>query len=76
MVENIHKEGFNIPIYDRELLDNIGQTQHWTFQQRIDWICKVLKVNVSPCQRKSYAKALVKTSKSVAVSLIVSGLYQ
>ncbi|KAG9194416.1 hypothetical protein G6011_04451 [Alternaria panax] len=40
---SIHTEGFSIPIYDRSIVDCIGQTQKWLFQERIDWICQVLK---------------------------------
>jgi hypothetical protein len=44
LVKIIHTEGFKAHIYDRTTLDNICQTQRWTFQERIDWICKVLEV--------------------------------
>ena len=44
MVLLIHTDGFRIPIYDKTILDSIGQTQLWTFKERIDWICLVLKV--------------------------------
>ncbi|RYN73968.1 hypothetical protein AA0119_g6374 [Alternaria tenuissima] len=39
----IHTEGFKVPIYDKSIVDYIGQTQKWLFGERIDWICQVLK---------------------------------
>lgn len=44
IVKAIHTEGFKMPIYDKTIMDSIGQTQRWNFQERIDWICLVLKV--------------------------------
>jgi hypothetical protein len=44
MTKDIHMYGFNAPIYDVELLKAIGQTENWTFQDRIDMICFAIKV--------------------------------
>ncbi|KAF1846364.1 uncharacterized protein K460DRAFT_282684 [Cucurbitaria berberidis CBS 394.84] len=57
MVKSIHIDGFKIPIYDRTIIDSIGQTQLWTFQERIDWICLVLRTS------KSIAVTLMKHEK-------------
>jgi len=37
-------EGFRAPLYDAPLMDAIGETRFWTFQDRIDWICEALMV--------------------------------
>jgi hypothetical protein len=44
MVKEIHTTGFNAPIYDSDILKAIGQTENWTFEDRINMICRVLKV--------------------------------
>jgi hypothetical protein len=44
MTKDIHMYGFSAPIYDVELLKAIGQTENWTFQDRIDMICFAIKV--------------------------------
>jgi hypothetical protein len=51
MVKSIHTEGFKVPIYDKTIIDSISQTQEWTFQERIDWVCIVLKVNLFSCYK-------------------------
>ncbi|KAJ4364173.1 hypothetical protein N0V83_009629 [Neocucurbitaria cava] len=43
MLKSIHTKGFNAPIYDHGMVDSIGQTQLWTFQERLDWVTLVLK---------------------------------
>ncbi|CAO2649951.1 Nn.00g012430.m01.CDS01 [Neocucurbitaria sp. VM-36] len=58
MVKSIHTEGFKAPIYDRAIVDSIGQTQLWTFQERMDWICLVLKTS------KNVAVTLMKHEKT------------
>ncbi|RMZ68494.1 WD repeat-containing [Pyrenophora seminiperda CCB06] len=45
MVKALHTEGFKAAIYDKAIIDAISQTQLWTFQQRIDWICMALKIS-------------------------------
>jgi hypothetical protein len=47
VVKTIHTEGFKIPIYDKNIVSSIMQTMRWTFQDRIDWICVVLRVSIS-----------------------------
>ncbi|KAH7347090.1 hypothetical protein BKA66DRAFT_432877 [Pyrenochaeta sp. MPI-SDFR-AT-0127] len=37
--KHIHTSGFRAPIYDRVLVEQIGQTQSWTFAERMDWLC-------------------------------------
>jgi hypothetical protein len=59
MVKNLHVNGLTVPILDSEILRQIGQTEHWTFEVRVSMICRVLK-----------------TSKSVAVTLMVRHLFQ
>jgi hypothetical protein len=49
MAKAIHTEGFKAPIYDKAMVDYIGQTQNWLFEERIDWICQVLRVCSSYC---------------------------
>jgi hypothetical protein len=49
MAKAIHTEGFKAPIYDKAMVDYIGQTQNWLFEERIDWICQVLRVCFSFC---------------------------
>jgi hypothetical protein len=44
MVKNMHINGFKAPILDVEILKAIGQTELWTFEDRIAMICRVLKV--------------------------------
>lgn len=46
MANSIHTEGFKVSIYDRSIIDSIGQTQKWNFKERIEWICMVLKVSI------------------------------
>ncbi|KAF1938754.1 hypothetical protein EJ02DRAFT_514293 [Clathrospora elynae] len=58
MVKSIHTEGFKVPIYDKTILDSIGQTQEWTFEERINWICIVLKTS------KNVAVTLMKHEKN------------
>jgi hypothetical protein len=43
MVKDIHTSGFSAPIYDSDILKAIGQTENWTFVERIGMICRVLK---------------------------------
>ncbi|OAK94180.1 hypothetical protein IQ06DRAFT_234606, partial [Phaeosphaeriaceae sp. SRC1lsM3a] len=40
MVKAIHIEGFKAPIFDTDILRCIGQTQQWTFEERISMICR------------------------------------
>jgi hypothetical protein len=47
MVKSIHTEGFKAPITDVDILKCIGQTENWTFEDRIGMICHVLKVRCS-----------------------------
>lgn len=37
-------DGFRAPLYDAPLMDAIGETRLWTFQNRIDWVCEALMV--------------------------------
>ena len=46
MAKSIHTEGFKVAIYDKTIIDSISQTQKWTFEERIDWICMALKVSI------------------------------
>ncbi|EFQ94699.1 hypothetical protein CFE70_004548 [Pyrenophora teres f. teres 0-1] len=57
MVKAIHTEGFKAAIYDKTVIDSIGQTQLWTFKERIDWICMALKTS------KANAVSLMKNEK-------------
>ncbi|KAI2480550.1 hypothetical protein Ptr902_07575 [Pyrenophora tritici-repentis] len=57
MTKAIHTEGFKAAIYDKTVIDSIGQTQQWTFKERIDWICMALKTS------KSNAVSLMKNEK-------------
>jgi hypothetical protein len=43
-VKTIHQWGFITPITDVDILKQIGQTENWTFEERISMICRVLKV--------------------------------
>jgi hypothetical protein len=45
MAKAIHTDGFKIPIYDKAIIDSIGQTQKWMFSDRMDWICEVLRTS-------------------------------
>jgi len=45
MAKDIHLNGFKVRIYDKSIIDNISQTKDWTFGQRIEWICAVLKTS-------------------------------
>ena len=45
MAKDIHLNGFKVRIYDKTIIDNISQTKDWTFGQRIEWICEVLKTS-------------------------------
>ncbi|KAL1798472.1 hypothetical protein ACET3X_002509 [Alternaria dauci] len=56
--KSIHTDGFRVPIYDKSIVDHIGQTQKWLFRERIDWICQVLKSS------KHVAVTLMKYEKS------------
>ncbi|KNG46722.1 hypothetical protein TW65_06565 [Stemphylium lycopersici] len=56
-VISIHTEGFKAPIYDKTIVDHIGQTQEWTFRDRINWICVVLMTS------KSVVVTLMKNEK-------------
>ncbi|KAF1916598.1 hypothetical protein BDU57DRAFT_430227, partial [Ampelomyces quisqualis] len=40
MVKAIHKDGFKAAIFDVEMLKAIGQTEIWTFDERISMICR------------------------------------
>ncbi|KAH9861066.1 hypothetical protein IAQ61_010802 [Plenodomus lingam] len=44
LAKQIHTGGFNSRIYDSALIDAIGETQHWHFEDRIGWICMALRV--------------------------------
>ncbi|KAF1837131.1 hypothetical protein BDW02DRAFT_645619 [Decorospora gaudefroyi] len=57
MVKSMHIEGFKAPIYDKSIIDFISQTQEWTFQERIDWICIALKAS------KNVAVTIMKNEK-------------
>ncbi|KAJ6199461.1 hypothetical protein J3E72DRAFT_372474 [Bipolaris maydis] len=57
MAKSIHTDGFRVPIYDKNLVNYIGQTQEWTFQERINWICTVLRAS------KNVAANLMKNEK-------------
>lgn len=39
-----HTRGFNCPIIDREIISGSFQTQNWTFQERVDEICRAFLV--------------------------------
>lgn len=45
MAKDIHLNGFKVRIYDKAIIDSVSQTQDWTFGERIDWICEVLKTS-------------------------------
>jgi len=45
MAKDIHLNGFKVRIYDKSIIDSISQTKDWTFGQRIEWICEVLKTS-------------------------------
>jgi hypothetical protein len=45
LVKSMHNDGFKAPILDIDILKAIGQTELWTFEDRIVMICRVLKVN-------------------------------
>ncbi|KAI4934876.1 hypothetical protein J4E85_002738 [Alternaria conjuncta] len=45
MAKDIHLNGFKVRIYDKTIIDNISHTKDWTFGQRIEWICEVLKTS-------------------------------
>ncbi|KAI4617032.1 uncharacterized protein J4E87_008544 [Alternaria ethzedia] len=45
MAKDIHLNGFKVRIYDKSIIDNISQTKDWTFGQRIEWICAVLRTS-------------------------------
>jgi hypothetical protein len=47
MVKSMHTTGFKSPITDVDILKCIGQTEKWTFDERIGMICRVLKVRPS-----------------------------
>ena len=44
--KSLHTYGLKASIFDAEILNHIGQTEHWTFAERIDMICRVLKVSL------------------------------
>ncbi|KAH5065478.1 hypothetical protein HBI25_006100 [Parastagonospora nodorum] len=56
-VKTIHQWGFITPITDVDILKQIGQTENWTFEERISMICRVLKLS------KSIAVSLMKQEK-------------
>ncbi|EUC31673.1 hypothetical protein COCCADRAFT_38248 [Bipolaris zeicola 26-R-13] len=58
MAKSIHTDGFRVPIYDKNLVNHIGQTQEWTFGERIEWICTVLRTS------KNVAANLMKNEKA------------
>lgn len=45
MVKAMHLNGFQAPIFDADILKCIGQTEQWTFEERISMICRVVKVS-------------------------------
>jgi hypothetical protein len=45
LVKDLHTSGFKAPIFDRQTLADIGQTEHWTFEERIDMICRLLRIS-------------------------------
>jgi hypothetical protein len=47
LVKSLHISGFKAPILDADILKAIGQTELWTFEDRIIMICRVLKISKS-----------------------------
>jgi hypothetical protein len=74
LVKSIHTDGFTAPIFDADVLKAIGQTEHWTFEDRITMICRVLKVRFKLLECPRCANMRTKISKSVAVTLMVKQL--
>ncbi|KAH7406582.1 hypothetical protein DE146DRAFT_607246, partial [Phaeosphaeria sp. MPI-PUGE-AT-0046c] len=68
MVKTIHMGGFSAPIFDADILKCIGQTKHWTFEERILMICrkheKVWTVIGAP--HKLYNSTLVNTQSNAS----------
>lgn len=74
LVKSIHTDGFKAPVFDADVLKAIGQTEHWTFEDRITMICRVLKVRFNGLKCRQCANMQTKISKSVAVTLMVKQL--
>lgn len=61
LAKQIHTGGFNSRIYDSALIDAIGETQHWHFEDRIGWICMALRTS------KNVAVNLLKKEKVMTI---------
>ncbi|KAF2852537.1 hypothetical protein T440DRAFT_392401 [Plenodomus tracheiphilus IPT5] len=61
VVKGIHMEGFTSRLYDAALIDAIGETQNWHFEDRIGWICLALRTS------KNVAVNLMKKEKIMTI---------
>ncbi|KAH9862683.1 hypothetical protein J1614_010776, partial [Plenodomus biglobosus] len=61
LAKQIHTQGFSSRLYDTALIDAIGETQHWRFEDRVGWICLALKTS------KNVAVNLLKKEKVMTI---------